>query len=206
MTRNNEKTARKESLEATGLFIAPILLVVVMYSSGILIDINLVYYAIYSFYIIGSIALVKINQRELSEIGLSRLNISESLTLAIGFVIAFVIVQIIRSGLQVSPELTLVNVGVQIIFNFVFSGLGQEILFRGILMFSIWRWKDWKYALVISSILFGGVHILKGATYVLSTAIIGLFYGYVTYRTRNIIGPIVAHGLYNFLLGFILTT
>ena len=106
--------------------------------------------------------------------------------------------------MHLATNLTPLSIVEQIIFNFLFSGPGQEILFRGIMFFSIWRWKGWKAALVITSIFFGFVHLLKGIQYIVATALIGLVYGYVTYRTKNIVGPMIAHGLSNFILGFIL--
>lgn len=194
----------RESLEGLCLFMVPILVVIPLYVFEVLQDIQLAYYMIYSTYIAGSIFIVRHNQRKLSEIGLTGKSLSESLLLAVGFVAAFIVVQAVQSEMQLSTDLTPVLIIEQLVFSFAFSGLGQELLFRGVLLFSLWRWKGWEIGVVTTSILFGLVHLLKGVRYVAATIVIGLFYGYVAYRTRNIVGPIVAHGFNNFILGFIL--
>ena len=204
MDTEHQKISRLESLEAICLFIAPILVFIPLYALGLLDILPMVYYAIYSVYIAGSYFIIKHNRREWSEIGITRSNLSDSLLISIGFIAAFIITQTISSELHLSTELTTVLVVEQLVFNFAFSGLGQEILFRGVLLFSLARWKGWELGVVISSILFGLVHILKGVHYVIATILIGLMYAFITYRTKNIVGPIVAHGLNNFILGFIL--
>jgi membrane protease YdiL (CAAX protease family) len=193
-----------ESLAAICLLIAPILLVIPFIVSGILSDFQLAYYVIYSVYIVGSLLIMKYSKHEWSEFGLSRTNLSDSLSLSLGFVVAFIITQTIHLELHLSTELGPIVVIQELVFCFAFSGPAQELLFRGVLFFSLLRWRDWKTALVVSSFLFGLVHILKGVHYVIATILIGFFYGYITYRTRNIIGPIVAHSFNNFILGFIL--
>ena len=193
-----------ESLAAICLLVAPILLVIPFIVSGILSDFQLAYYVIYAVYIVGSLLIMKYSKHEWSEFGLSRTNLSDSLSLSLGFVVAFIITQTIHLELHFSTELGPIVVIQELVFCFAFSGPAQELLFRGVLFFSLMRWKDWKTALVVSSVLFGLVHVLKGIQYVIATILIGFFYGYITYRTRNIIGPIVAHSLNNFILGFIL--
>jgi len=59
-------------------------------------------------------------------------------------------------------------------------------------------------SLIVSSVLFGAIHITRSVGYVFITAFFGAYWGYVTINTKNIIGPIVAHGLFNFLFSFFL--
>jgi membrane protease YdiL (CAAX protease family) len=204
MDFDSTSSGKKETLESIGLFIAPIIIIIPFYILNIIQDINIAYYIIYATYIFGSLVIIRINHNKLSEVGISSEGLRESMILAFGFVLAFIVVQVLRSGYHLATDLTSLIIAEQIIFNFVFSGPGQEILFRGIMFFSIWRWKGWKAVLAVTSILFGLVHILKGIQYVIATALIGLMYGFVTYRTKNIVGPILAHGFNNFILGFIL--
>jgi membrane protease YdiL (CAAX protease family) len=195
---------KKESLESICLFIVPIITIIPFYILNIIQDINIAYYLIYAAYILGSLVIVKIHHHKLSEIGISSNDLGESMLMACGFVLAFIVVQVWRLGYHFATNLTPLTIAEQIIFNFLFSGPGQEILFRGIMFFSIWRWKGWQTALAVTSILFGFIHLLKGIQYIVATALIGLIYGYITYRTKNIVGPMIAHGFNNFLLGFIL--
>ena len=204
MNSDDFSDGKIESLESIFLFIAPILIIIPFYILNIIQSINLAYYVIYAIYILGSLAIIKINHQKLSTIGISSESLRESMTLALGFILTFIVVQAWSSEYHLATDLTPMAIAEQIIFNFLFSGPGQEILFRGIMFFSIWRWKGWKAALAVTSILFGLVHLLKGVQYVIATALIGLIYGYITYRTKNIVGPTIAHGFNNFILGFIL--
>jgi membrane protease YdiL (CAAX protease family) len=199
----NDREGMLESLQAIGLFITPILLVLPFILLRI-IDLDLVYYIIYTVYILGTITILKFNNKKLQDIGISTKGLGESLGGSLLFVSILVIIITVREGMQVTTELTLLKIVEQVVYNFLFSGPGQEILFRGLMLFSIWRWKGWKVALVITSVLFGLVHITKGINFVLATMIYGFVYGYIVYQSKNIIGPTVAHGLYNFLLGFLL--
>jgi membrane protease YdiL (CAAX protease family) len=196
----NDREGMLESLQAIGLFITPILLILPFIILRI-IEVVLAYYIIYTVYILGTIAILKFNNKKLEDIGISTKGLGESLGGSLLFVSIVVIIIAVREGMQVTTELTLLKIVEQVVYNFLFSGLGQEILFRGLMLFSIWRWKGWKVALVISSVLFGFVHITKGMSYVFATMIFGFIYGYLS---ENIIGPTVAHGLYNFVLGFLL--
>ena len=199
----NDREGMLESLQAIGLFITPILLILPFIILRI-IEVVLAYYIIYMAYILGTIAILKFNNKKLQDIGISTKGLGESLGGSLLFVFIVVIIIAVREGMQATPELTLLKIVEQVVINFLFSGLGQEILFRGLMLFSIWRWKGWKVALVVSSVLFGFVHITKGLNYVFTTMIYGFVYGYVVYQSENIIGPTVAHGLYNFVLGFLL--
>jgi len=206
MTADEDRDGLKESLESVVLFVVPILVIIPFYVLGLVQDINLAYYIIYVIYILGSLLIVRVNRRDLRDIGISRERVGESLSIACGFILAFIIVQVIRSDMYIRPDLEPLTVAEQIVYNFLLSGPAQEVLFRGVMFFALWRWKGWKVALVTSSVLFGLVHVLKGIYFVVATSLIGLVYGYVTYRTRNIVGPMIAHGLHNFILGFMLVT
>ena len=199
-----EQDSVREIIGSILLLTIPMLCVVCLFLLNILQDIQLAYYCIYVIYIVGSLLFMKRSKWEWSEFGLSRVNISDSLSLSLGFIVAFIVMQTYRNALHLSTELGPIVVIQELIYCFALSGPAQELLFRGLLFFSIMRWRGWKTALVVSSILFGFVHILKGVYYVIATTLIGFVYGYITYRTRNIAGPIVAHSLNNFILGFVL--
>ena len=204
MSTRQENGNKREILAALCLFLVPISVIIPLYTFEILQSVELAYYIIYSVYIAGSFFIMKHYQREWFEIGITKKNLSESLILGIGFVVGFIIAQTIHSELHLSSELTPTVVIKQLVFCFAFSGPGQEILFRGVVLFSVARQYGWETGIIINSILFGLIHVTKGVQYVIATAIIGLFYSYVAYRTKNIVGPIVGHGFSNFILGFIL--
>lgn len=81
-----------------------------------------------------------------------------------------------------------------------YVGISEEVIFRvGILiLFSdlfkvkgIKRYKTW--ALVLSSILFGLVHLPKGWNYCLLAIIAGFAYGILFLKGRNMFGPMMLH-------------
>ncbi len=82
------------------------------------------------------------------------------------------------------------------------AGVGEEMLFRGLLQESIadgiggdaGMW----IGLIIASLVFGACHWLTTTYAVLATGI-GIYMGLLFVLTGNLIVPIVAHGLYDFL-------
>lgn len=90
-------------------------------------------------------------------------------------------------------------------FLFLYVAVGEEILFRGVLF----RWIDEKWgfwaALVVSSLLFGGMHIAQpGATWWSSLAIAieaGLLLGAAYKWSGTLWFPVGIHWAWNFLQG-----
>jgi membrane protease YdiL (CAAX protease family) len=78
------------------------------------------------------------------------------------------------------------------------AGLGEEMLFRGTLQALFTEWWGAPYGLVMSSILFGLAHAVT-ATYVVIAAVIGAYLGWLWTFTGNILAPITAHAVYDFV-------
>ncbi|MCE9554043.1 MAG: CPBP family intramembrane metalloprotease [Planctomycetes bacterium] len=86
------------------------------------------------------------------------------------------------------------------------AGVGEELLFRGLLQGSVESFLVWWLsppaavgcALGLASILFGLGHFLS-KTYALLCFFMGLYLGVVWLATGNLLVPIVVHGLYDFL-------
>ncbi len=88
------------------------------------------------------------------------------------------------------------------------AGLGEELLFRGLLQAGLARLLSetqlvgiaagpW-IALVIASLVFGIFHWLN-ATYALLAALAGVYFGLLLMATGSLWPPIVAHALYDFV-------
>lgn len=75
-------------------------------------------------------------------------------------------------------------------------GLSEELLFRGVMIPALGY--DW-FALVVSSVLFGVLHLNDRESwhYVTWAIIIGFVLGYSVYITGNLLVPVVAHVLIN---------
>jgi membrane protease YdiL (CAAX protease family) len=78
------------------------------------------------------------------------------------------------------------------------AGAGEELLFRGVLQTVLGWWITPVAALVIASLLFGLAHALSKVYFTLAT-VIGFFLGWLTWYFNDLLAPMVAHGLYDFI-------
>ena len=81
-------------------------------------------------------------------------------------------------------------------------GLSEELLFRGVMLPAFGY--DW-LALIISSVFFGVLHWSDASSwhYVVWAIAIGFVLGYSVYLTGNLLVPIIAHSLTNFVSSFL---
>ena len=82
------------------------------------------------------------------------------------------------------------------------AGIGEEMLFRGLVQTGIAMvidspWGVW-IAVASAAVLFGLAHAITG-TYIVLAALVGAYLGWLLIVTGNLLAPIVAHGLYDFL-------
>jgi len=195
-----------ESLEAILVFVVPLLFIIPFYVSGFVTQVS-GEFIMYTVYIAGSIGLTKYNRRSLAEIGLTRKGLLPSLGNSLLLVLAFAVTRFIAADLRLSPDVSSLEIVVFNLFRWALSGLGQEIIFRGLILFSFERWKGWKVALLVSTVLFGPVHVLRyGILGIVLVGVIGGFWGWIALKTKNIVGTTIAHFLFNFLFAFLLTS
>ena len=193
-----------ESVESLLLFVVPLLIGVSLYLPGF-IDEIMGHYAVYSIFIVGSLALTKYNGRALSEIGITRCGFVSSFRDSVAFVVGVFAGRLFVGALSLSEDVFSLTVFAYNLFYWGLSGLGQEIIFRGLILFSFYRWKGERVALLVSSVLFMVVHILEYQS-VFSLLFIGaegLYWGWVALRTRNIVGIVLSHTLFNFIFSFV---
>jgi membrane protease YdiL (CAAX protease family) len=81
------------------------------------------------------------------------------------------------------------------------AGVGEEVLFRGLMQTAIAGWIGEPYgawiALAVVSAVFGLCHALS-RTYAVLAALIGAYLGLLFLWTGNLLAPIAAHALYDF--------
>ena len=84
------------------------------------------------------------------------------------------------------------------------AGVGEEMLFRGVLQpaFSLWAEDPWM-GILAASLLFGLTHALT-PTYVALAGVAGVYLGALMLWTGSLVAPIVAHSVYDFVLLWIL--
>jgi uncharacterized protein len=78
------------------------------------------------------------------------------------------------------------------------AGLGEELLFRGVLQNGLTRLLSPSLALVFTSLAFGLAHYLT-RTYAVVAGIMGLYLGGIYLLQHNLLAPIITHGLYDFV-------
>ena len=83
------------------------------------------------------------------------------------------------------------------------AGLGEEMLFRGVVQQAVADWVDGErgiwVGLALAALLFGLVHMIT-PTYAVLAGLIGLYLGWIWIATdRNLLVPIVTHAAYDFL-------
>jgi uncharacterized protein len=77
------------------------------------------------------------------------------------------------------------------------GGLGEELLFRGLIQAALVNWFSIAVGIGIASLLFGLAHIIT-PTYALLATIIGAYFGGLALYTNDLLVPILAHAVYDF--------
>ena len=76
------------------------------------------------------------------------------------------------------------------------AGIGEELLFRGLIQTGLTALIGPLPALLIASALFGALHWITNA-YAVIAALLGVYFGLLLLLTESLIAPIVAHALYD---------
>lgn len=78
------------------------------------------------------------------------------------------------------------------------AGIGEEWLFRGILQRGLKPWLGAIGACAAASLAFGAVHAIS-TTYAILATIIGAYLGWLWQITGNLLPPMIAHALYDWI-------
>jgi membrane protease YdiL (CAAX protease family) len=82
----------------------------------------------------------------------------------------------------------------------ILAGLGEEILFRGVLQEAFARWFNVGAGLVVASVLFGLLHSIT-FTYALLATLMGAYLGGIwLYADHNLLVVVITHALYDFVV------
>jgi CAAX protease family protein len=80
----------------------------------------------------------------------------------------------------------------------VVAGVGEELLFRGVAQPLVARWTTPVAGLIIVSCIFGLFHAVSLLYFALA-AVVGAYFGWLVLEFGDLVEPIVAHSLYDFL-------
>jgi uncharacterized protein len=86
----------------------------------------------------------------------------------------------------------------------IVAGIGEELLFRGVVQPLLIDWLGMITGLVAASVIFGLMHAIT-PTYALLATAVGAYLGWLTLFTGGVIAPMVAHALYDFVALIFLT-
>jgi membrane protease YdiL (CAAX protease family) len=78
------------------------------------------------------------------------------------------------------------------------AGVGEELLFRGVLQPALAGSLGPWWALIAASLMFGLVHFLS-VSYAVFATLMGVWLGVLWIASGNLLVPIVAHAAYDFL-------
>jgi CAAX protease family protein len=78
------------------------------------------------------------------------------------------------------------------------AGVGEELLFRGVLQAGLAQWSgSVGLAVGVAAVVFGLAHPIS-ITYAVLAAVIGVYLGWLLVATGNLLVPIVTHAAYDF--------
>ncbi len=82
-----------------------------------------------------------------------------------------------------------------------FVGLGEELLFRGLLQRDLTKVLGWKWGIILASLVFAVMHLTwRSVPELIFVFLASLVLGYLYYRTKSLVMPIVVHGIGNVTL------
>lgn len=111
-----------------------------------------------------------------------------------------------RLGVHLPPQFVLsgsnnaIAAGI-LLFGAIGAPFFEELFFRGYLL-SILKGRGELFALIVSSLLFGLIHLQPA--YILQLSFVGFILGLSYLRTKNLLVPIIIHSVNNFLAFYFL--
>lgn len=79
----------------------------------------------------------------------------------------------------------------------IVAGVGEELLFRGVIQPLAIRWTTPEMGLAVSSLLFGLAHAISRTYFILAT-VVSVYLGWLALHYGELVTPIVTHALYDF--------
>ena len=88
-----------------------------------------------------------------------------------------------------------------LVYMVAFVGLGEELLFRGLLQRDLINVFGWKQGIVLASLVFAVMHLTwRSVPELVFVFFASLIFGYLYYKTKSLVAPIVVHGIGNVML------
>jgi len=86
-------------------------------------------------------------------------------------------------------------------YMFLFVGIGEEMLFRGLLQRDLMNALGWKWGIILASLMFAVMHLTwRSIPELIFVFFVGVLLGSLYYKTKSLVAPIVLHGVGNVIL------
>jgi membrane protease YdiL (CAAX protease family) len=86
-------------------------------------------------------------------------------------------------------------------YMLLFVGIGEELLFRGLIQRDLIEAFGWKWGLLGASLIFAVMHLTWRSIPELGFVFLaGLLLGFLYWKTKSLVAPIMAHGINNVIL------
>ncbi len=152
--------------------------------------------AVYVYFIACSL-FIGLRRWNLDQLGINRNGIGFSLACGLVLIVARWLA-LFCTNIPLSWQFTTLDriIG-EVAYYFFLVGVGEELLFRGVMWRALEEWRGTRWAIWVTTIVFGLWHV-GGGRGVLGFAagiIFGIFFGAIRWRAGGIIGLIIAHAL-----------
>lgn len=139
---------------------------------------------------------------DLKDVGIINRKLAKYIVL--GAVIAIptgIVEYLILTPAPAFPSFEIRHLATDVLYMTLFVGLGEELLFRGIIMNDLKRLFDWRIALIAQGFIFGVMHMTwRSMPEMAFTTFAGILLGYVYHKSGSLIGPISLHAVNNIIL------
>ncbi len=121
-----------------------------------------------------------------------------------GFLIGYLERFIIQPA-ALAPGLELGQVLWPMLSLLLFTGLSEELLFRGLLLTAVVRYVGARRGILFAALVFGAFHFgWQSWLDVAFVTLVGVYFGWLVHKTRSIFGVTLAHGIANIMLFVVL--
>jgi membrane protease YdiL (CAAX protease family) len=149
-------------------------------------------------YAIAGSLVIGLRRWSLDELGVKRRGLWLGLVCGLAIVTGRTLVIISVDWNLPPPQLSPLRLVGEFVFDFALVGIGQELLFRGLIYRAFEDWRGTRWAIWGSSICFGFWHLGGGPLIITTTTLYGLIFALLRWRSSSILGTILVHGLMDF--------
>lgn len=152
--------------------------------------------AVYVYLIAGTL-FIGLRRWDGCQLGLNRRGIGFALVCGTVVILGRIVVLLATSiplGLQFASVERVLG---ETVYYFLLVGLGEELIFRGLMYRALDEWRGTRLAIWGSSLGFGLFHLGHGDPTIVIGVFLGALFAAIRWRTGSIVGLIVVHALYD---------